>query len=162
MSLNTYGHSLDPAAGVYEDVYFITPVTDTRAPHVIFFFLSSSLSPALSLHPDVATVGAASGGGCEPTSRCRDPARRGRAADDRSATAEQQDTADAELTARAVRRGRDHRGARGLTDVLLAFPGGGRLLLHGRCPADLLLHGYGAGWASRVPPWLAPGTPPPP
>ena len=33
--LNTYGHSLGPAAGVYEDVYFISPITDTRAPHVI-------------------------------------------------------------------------------------------------------------------------------
>ena len=45
MPLNTYGHSLGPAADVYEDVYFISPITDTRAPPVIFFFLSSSLSP---------------------------------------------------------------------------------------------------------------------
>ena len=45
MSLNTYGHSLGPAAGVYEDVYFITPVTDTRALHIIFFLLFS-LSPS--------------------------------------------------------------------------------------------------------------------
>ena len=109
-------------------------------------------------------------------SRCRDPARRGRAAGDGSATAEQQDAAGTELTTRAAGRGRGRRGARGLTNVLLlaravlllllgvllAFPGGGRLLLHGRRPADLLLHGYDAGWASRVPPWLAPGTPPPP
>ena len=51
MSLNTYGHSLGPAADVYEDVYFITPVTDTWAPHVIFFFLlSSSLSPSRRGH----------------------------------------------------------------------------------------------------------------
>ena len=159
MPLNTYGHSMGPAAGIYEDVYFISPVTDTQAPHVIFFFLSSSLS----LHPDAATACAAGGGGgCglagEPTSRCRDPARRGRAAGDRSATAEQQDAAGAELTARAARRGRGRREAHGLTDmlllarllargvlllllgVLLAFPGGGLLLLHGRRPADLLLH----------------------
>ena len=60
MPLNTYGHSLSPAAGIYEDVYFISSVTDTRAPHVIFFFLSSSLS----LHPDAAMAGAAGGGGC--------------------------------------------------------------------------------------------------
>jgi len=53
MPLNTYGHSLGPAAGVYEDVYFISPVTDTRAPYVIFFLLfSESLSPVLSLHPE--------------------------------------------------------------------------------------------------------------
>ena len=45
MSLNTYGHSLDPAAGVYEDVYFITPVTNMRSPHVIFFLLSSLSIP---------------------------------------------------------------------------------------------------------------------
>jgi len=44
---------------------------------------------------------------------------RGRAAGDGSATAEQQDAAGAELTARAARRGRGRRGARGLTDVLL-------------------------------------------
>jgi len=50
MPLNTYGHSLGPAAGVYEDVYSISPVTDTRAPHVIFFLLfSESLSLWFSL-----------------------------------------------------------------------------------------------------------------
>ena len=49
MPLNTYGHSLGPTAGVYEDVYFITPVTDTWAPHVIFFLLSS-LSPSRRSH----------------------------------------------------------------------------------------------------------------
>ena len=53
MPLNTYGHSLGPAADVYEDVYFISPVTDMRAPHVIFFLLfSESLSLRFSLHPE--------------------------------------------------------------------------------------------------------------
>ncbi|XP_066323782.1 carboxylesterase 15-like [Miscanthus floridulus] len=48
--------SLGPAVGVYEDVYFITLVTDTRAPHAIFFFL-------LSPHPDAATATASSSTG---------------------------------------------------------------------------------------------------
>ena len=38
-----------PSCSVYEDVYFITPVTDTWAPHVIFFFLLS-LSPSRRGH----------------------------------------------------------------------------------------------------------------
>ena len=49
MPLNTYGHSLGPAVGVYEDVYFISPITDTRAPHVIFFLF---FSLRFSLHPE--------------------------------------------------------------------------------------------------------------
>ena len=49
MPLNTYGHSLGLAANVYEDVYFISLVTVTQAPHVIFFLLLlSSLSGTLS------------------------------------------------------------------------------------------------------------------
>ena len=105
--LNTYGHSLGLAVGVYEDLYFIS-LSLTCGPHMS----SSSSSPhlslrlSLSLHPDATTEGAAGGGGCglagEPTSHCRDPARRGRAAGDGSATAEQQDAADAELTAQAA------------------------------------------------------------
>ena len=175
MPLNTYGHSLSPAVGVYEDVYFISPVTDTR----VHMSSSSSphLSPALSLHPDAATAGVAGGGGCglagKPTSRCRDPARRGRAAGDGSATAEQQDAAGAELTARAAGRGRGRRGARGLTDVLLlaravlllllgvllAFPGGGRLLLHGR--RDRGLHWIRCRSAGVAPSLRAAATPSP-
>ena len=107
----------------YTKTYTSSPLSLTRGPHMSSSS-SSSLSPALSLHPDAATAGAAGGGGCglagEPTSRCRDPARRGRAAGDGSATAEQQDAAGAELTARAARRGRGWRGARGLTDEPLS------------------------------------------
>ena len=43
MPQNTYKDDLGPAAGVYEYVYRIaalSPLTDTQAPHVIFFFLS--------------------------------------------------------------------------------------------------------------------------
>jgi len=44
MLLNTYGHRLGPAAGVYEDVYFIS-LSLTRGPHMSS---SSSSSPHLS------------------------------------------------------------------------------------------------------------------
>ena len=52
MPLNTYGHSLGPAADVYEDVYFISPVTDTW-PHMSSSSSSSpNLSLRFSLHPE--------------------------------------------------------------------------------------------------------------
>ena len=79
MPLNMYGHSLGPAASIYKDVYFISPITDTWAPHVIFFFLSLSLSLWLSLsiptRPRRALPVTAAAG--EPVSRYCDPARRG-------------------------------------------------------------------------------------
>ena len=56
MPLNTYGQNLGPAAGVYEDVYFISHVTDTRTPHAIFFFPLSSSPSSCSHLPSMAIV----------------------------------------------------------------------------------------------------------
>ena len=54
MPQNTYKDDLGPAAGVYEYVYCIaalSPLTDTQAPYVIFFFL---LSPWREQHQSLS------------------------------------------------------------------------------------------------------------
>ena len=56
--LNTYGHSLSLVVDVYEDVYFISLVTDTWALHVIFLFLLS-LSIPMRSRPRRAAAAAA-------------------------------------------------------------------------------------------------------
>ena len=72
MPQNTYGHGLGPAADVYEDVYFIvaslSPITNTWAAHVIFFFLLSS--PHLPLL-SVAMAMASSSSSTRPSSSSR-------------------------------------------------------------------------------------------
>ena len=52
MPLNTYGHSLGPAADVYEDVNFIS-LSLTRGPYMSSYSSSSlNLSLRFSLHPE--------------------------------------------------------------------------------------------------------------